>query len=194
MRFYFILLLALCLLPGIAHAADELEAHPGYVDLSAIETVSGREASIEVYLKGPILRLVAEASRLEEPELAEMLTRLKIIQLRGFPLRDDTDPQEISRVKEEIEKIAEQLESQRWEKVVRVREDNEHVYVYLKLQGEIITGLTVMVTESNDEIILVNIAGDIDPTQIGRIGRRFNITPLDSLHLDHEDLKTREKK
>ena len=75
-----------------------------------------------------------------------------------------------------------------------MRERHEHVDVYLKLKGEAIIGLTVIAGESNDEIILVNIAGDIDPAQIGRIGRRFNITPLDSLHLDHEDLKRREEK
>lgn len=192
MRCYSILLLALCLLPGIARAADELEAHPGYVDLTAIETISDEEASIEVYLKGPVLRLVAEATRHDEPELADMLTRLKIIQVRGFDLKPD--PEEVARVKKEIKNIAKQLESQGWEKVVRVRERHEHVDVYLKLKGEAIIGLTVIAGESNDEIILVNIAGDIDPAQIGRIGRRFNITPLDSLHLDHEDLKRREEK
>ena len=190
MRLNTLPLLALLLAPGLAMAGDRPEDHPGYVDLAALETVAGQDANIELYLKRPLLRLVAEASRHEEPELAHMLDGLEIIQVRGFDLFEDPGPEEAARVRSRIEAMGAGLESRGWDKVARVRERGEHIAVYVRMQDEDVVGLAVMTIESRDETILVNIAGDIDPEQIGRIGRRFDIKPLDSLGLDRRDLQT----
>jgi hypothetical protein len=63
--------------------------------------------------------------------------------------------------------------------VARIREDENEVYLYVKEHGEEIDGLTAMVISEEGEAVFVNIVGHIDPSQIGRIGRRFDIDELD---------------
>ncbi|MEX0601036.1 MAG: DUF4252 domain-containing protein, partial [Rhodothermales bacterium] len=75
---------------------------------------------------------------------------------------------------------AKELEAQGWETVVRVREEDQRVNVYMKVRDDVIAGLVVMVLEPDDEegAVFVNIVGDINPEQIGRIGRALDIDPL----------------
>ena len=51
--------------------------------------------------------------------------------------------------------------------------------------GRVIAGMVVMVVSpEDDETVFVNIVGQIDPEQIGRIGRKFDIDPLDEMTVD----------
>ena len=75
------------------------------------------------------------------------------------------------------------LKSQGWETVVRVREDGEDVNIQLKTRDNAIAGLVVLVTESGGESVFINIVGNISPKEIGRLGRALNIDPLEDLEL-----------
>lgn len=185
MRIYLCILCTLLAL-GSAQAAEKLEELPGYVDLSGIAIPEDAETSIEVYLKKPLLRLVAEASRSQEPEFAEMIDQIELISVGGFSVDDE----ELSRIRAQIAETVEKLENTGWEKVARVRERGEHLHVYLRVDGDEIVGLLVMGFEKEREAIFVNIVGHIDPAEIGRIGSRFNIAPLDSLRLGQAEPST----
>jgi hypothetical protein len=41
------------------------------------------------------------------------------------------------------------------------------------------------VNPGDDETFFVNIVGDINPQEIGRIGRKFDINPLDEMTVDY---------
>lgn len=175
------LLIAASLLLGTTSLAQAqnstlpLEREPGYVDLAAIETWFQADPIIEVNVKGALLKLVAEASRYEDPELADMLRQLKAVQVRGFSMRGVRRDQVETRAKE----LSKRLESQGWDTVVRVWDDGDQVDMFVKVNGDAIAGMMVMVTSPDeDESIFVNIVGQIDPEQIGRIGSKFNIDPL----------------
>lgn len=176
-----IVLLALGVVPGRAETA--VEKLPGYVDLSDLGLPPGTEATVEVNLRGAVLRLIGAASRTEEPGFAEVVDKLQLIRVQVFPLKD-LDP---TKVQERIAALGSRVEQQGWEKVVRVKEQDEQAHVYLKLNGEQIAGLLVMAVDKSDqggeEVVFVNIVGDIDPEQIGRIGQQLNISPLDSIKL-----------
>lgn len=165
---------------GTVWAQDRPEDDPGYVDLQTIERWFDAEPMIEVNIKGALLDLVAEASRYEDPDLASLLHKLQAIQVRGFSLRR-TDFRDIE---QQTSALAKRLESDGWDTVVRVREydDDERVDVYVRVNETAIAGMMVMVIDSyEDEAIFVNIVGEINPSEIGRIGRRFDIDPLDDL-------------
>jgi hypothetical protein len=168
--------------PGRAESA--VEQLPGYVDLSGLGLPAGTEATVEVNLRGALLRLIGAASRSEEPGFAEVVDKLQLIRVQAFPLKD----LEATTVQERIAALGSRVEQQGWEKVVRVKEQNEQAHVYLKLSGERIAGLLVMAVDKSgrggDEVVFVNIVGDIDPEQIGRLGQKLNISPLDSIRLD----------
>lgn len=166
--------------PDAVYAQNDVRADPGYLDLTSVEDWFDSEPWLEVNIKGALLSLITEASKAEDdPELTSILSKLKAIEVRGYPLRHA--------MFEDIDRrtglLAKRLEGQGWETVVRVRENEERVNVYLKSDGKTIAGLVVMVLDPSEDngAIFVNIVGDIDPQQIGRIGQKFNIDPLSDI-------------
>lgn len=149
---------------------------PGYVDFDAMKIFDGVESSIEVYLKGSLLVLVREAVKEDDPELGDLLSEIETVRVQVFPL----DGMDSERVMEKTSEMGRQLEKKGWEIAVRVREDDEQVHVYL-LPGknDNIAGMVVMVVEDDDEATFVNIVGNFDPSEIGRIGRSFHIDSMD---------------
>ena len=186
MRIY-LCMLSLLIAQGAARAGEDIEKMPGYVAFDEYITVpTETETSIEVYLKAPLLRMVSAATRREEPELAELIDGISLIRVQGFSVAAG----ELIRVREEIAALAARMEKDGWERVMRIREKDELIHVYLRTLGEEISGLLMMGFEELDEAVFVNIVGEIDPAQIGRLGSKFNIAPLDSLRLDRENAST----
>ena len=163
-------------LSGAAHAQNRLEDAPGYLDLGVFESWFGAAPTLEVNIKGPLLRLVAEASRYDDPDLAEMLAGLQAIQVIGFPLRRS----EFGDVARRAAAMADRLEAEGWDTVIRVRKEDEQVDMHVKVHDGEIAGMVVMVVQPGyDETVFLNIVGSIDPEQIGRLGRKFNIDHLE---------------
>ena len=84
--------------------------------------------------------------------------------------------------------VAEDLDAQQWQRIVRVREEQEHVDVYFRMSDDasLIHGITVMVSDSA-ESVLINIVGDISPDDINALATRFDIDELSNLEVDHEN-------
>jgi len=186
MRIY-LCLFSLLIALGTAGAGEKIEKMPGYVALDKYITIpTEAETSIEVFLKAPLLRMVSAATRGDEPELAEMIDGISLIRVQGFSV----EVENLARVREEIAALSSRMEENGWERVARIREGDELIHVYLKTSGEGVDGLMMMGFEEPDEVVFVNIVGDIDPAQIGRLGSKFNIAPLDSLRLDRKKAST----
>ena len=169
--FAFLLLLALP-----AQAQHDLTRQPGYLDLQSIEGWFDTEPTLEVNVKGALLKLVAEASRREDPELADLLHKLQAVQVRGFSPRSA----QLGDVERRVSELSRQLEQRGWDTVARVREHDEQVSMFVRTDGDLLAGLVVMVVSPGEnETVFVNIVGEIDPMQIGRIGRKFDIDVLD---------------
>ncbi len=161
---------------------DDLKNDPGYVDLDQFDGWFDEEPSIIVNIKGALLKLVAEASRFEDPELADLLHKLKAVQVRGFDLgyADYRDAEQRTRA------FAKSLEDKGWDTVVRVRDDDEHVHLHVRVHDGSIAGMKVVViSHDDDESFFLNIVGEINPEQIGRIGRKFDIEPLDGMTVEY---------
>ncbi|NNE34815.1 MAG: DUF4252 domain-containing protein [Rhodothermales bacterium] len=157
-------------------AQDRLQDDPGYVDVDRMNSWFDEEATVEVNVKGALLNMIAEASRYEDPDLARMLHRLKAIQVRAYELSSS----DFGRASGRLKDFGRSLEQDGWETVVRARQDDEHVEMYLRSRGDRITGMVVLgVDRSDAEAVMVNIVGEIDPDEIGRIGRKFNFGVLD---------------
>lgn len=164
----------------LAVAQDsDLRTEPGYLDLSSVDDWFDDEPWLEVNINGALLSLVSEASRGEDPELGEVLNKLKAIEVRGYQLA----PDQFEDIGRRTGQLARQLEDMGWQTVVRVRDNEERVNVYLKQNGNAIAGLVVMVVSPDDDngAIFVNLVGDINPKDIGRIGRKFDINPLEDI-------------
>jgi hypothetical protein len=150
---------------------------PGYVDLGAWAGLDTAESTVEVYIKEPILGLVARLAGEGDPELARVLSALKLIRVQTYSIGAARTPS----IKSEIEEIRKRLQKEHWETVVRAQEKNEQVHVFLKSAENKVNGLFIVAAEYGDEIAFVNIVGDIDLDSIARLGEKFDIPGLDSL-------------
>ena len=174
--------LVMLMATSAAWAQDDLESDPGYVNLDQFEEWFDEEPSIIVNIKGALLKLVAEASRYEDPDLADLLHKLKAVQVRGYRL----GWADFKGVERRANAFAKSLQAKGWDTVVRVRDDDEHVHVYVRVNDGVIAGMMVMVVSlDDDETYFLNIVGEINPEQIGRIGRKFDIEPLDGMTVDY---------
>lgn len=173
----------------IADADKEIKKHPGYVNFDEIEIPGDAEETVEVYVKGPLLKLIARVTEDDDPALADVLSKLLMIRVNTFSIdRDLAD-----KLKPKINKIEDRLKDQKWEKVVRVKDRHELVNIFIKLDNqERIVGVVVMAIEDEDEAVFVNIVGETDWRSLYKIGRKFDIDELEDL--DEDDFKGERRK
>jgi hypothetical protein len=162
--------------------AVDYTKHPGYVDFDALDIFSDEDAKVEVYLKQPMLNLMSKFIEHEDPELFEMFGKLMLVRVQVF----EASRELTAKFETESSKIVKTLDDKGWERVVRVREHDEQVYVYLKpSEGyEWIQGIVVIAIEDYDEAVFVNIVGDIHPDDIHRLGEHFDVEELDSIRYE----------
>lgn len=167
------------LLVSSIQAEDDIEIkkHPGYVNFDAIEIPGEAKETVEIFVRGPLLKLLARTSEREDPTLADVLSKLLLIKINTFTI----DSQTATELKPKISKIESDLQNQNWEKCVRVRKQGELVNVYLKFDQKRIVGLVVMAIDEDNEAVFVNIVGETDWQSIHKIGRKFDIDELKDL-------------
>ena len=165
----------LLFLSGAAGWAQKLSDQPGYVSIEELGIFPREDLSVEINLDGAILRMVAEATRGDDPAFAEVMSSLKSIQVRVFPLAGAKEDM----VRGKVDRAVRWLEDRGWSSMVRVRERGSESYIYLKKSGEQIVGLTILAIEAGDEAAMINIVGRIDPAQIGRLGQSLDIPQLE---------------
>ncbi len=167
---------------GVAAQDNAIRNHPGFFDFDVIPASIQIEPNVEINIKGALLRLAAEATTREDPELAEMLGKLKLIRVFTYENDGWTDEQR-GQFTDIARRIGGQLEEKGWDIVARVRDEDEQVFVYLREIEDLFEGMVVMVVEA-EEAVFVNITGTIDPAQVGRIGSRFDIDVLEDVRID----------
>ena len=171
----FLCLLLLAAAPALAQRSS------GYVDLKALGQLDRyfeRDATMEVNVEGALMRMVVAASRQEDPELAALLSRLDGVYVVGYrlPPHDMDDFDVLSK------RMGDSLRRNGWTVIVRYRDDKESTQLFAKMKDDQVQGMVVMSVEAgSDQAVFVNIVGDIDPEQIGRIGQKFQIGGMDRM-------------
>jgi hypothetical protein len=178
---------------SVAVGQEALERHPGYVDFGRLGVIPNQEPTVEVSLKGPLLKMLTGALSREDKDVAEVVARLEAIRVQVYPLElFDT-----AGYRDTMVRLAKRLESDGWEFIVKVRDRRDLAYVGLRTVDTRIVGLLVVAVEmgngvrsyhgdgdedyGGDEVAFVNIVGDIDLDKIGCLGDEFHLSPLDSI-------------
>jgi hypothetical protein len=92
---------------------------------------------------------------------------------------------DVDEIADSMAVLARDLDAQGWERVVRIREEEDHVDIYFRLStdADLIYGVAIMAA-SDDETVLVNIVGDISVEDLGALARRFDIDELSDIEID----------
>jgi hypothetical protein len=166
---------------GMAFAGDgeDVTKEPGYVDFGTLAIFGHKEADVEVLLEQTLLKAVGDMSG--DPELKAMLAKLKQIRVQSFAI----EPDKLEAIEKKTADVARKLESQGWSPMVKVVKPRlgERTYVYMKMSGSLIQGMTVMNVDPEDDASFVNIVGEIDPEQIGKLSQKFHLSGMDSVKI-----------
>ena len=152
--------------------AEDLSGHPGYADFGDLTGLSGVEPSVELSLGPALIRFVAAATRAEDSELADTLGKLQSINVSVF----DIPPDRIDSISARADEISRVLERSQWEPAVKVRSTDGSINLYMKTEAGVVQGMVVMIVEPGEDAIFLNIVGQIDPEQLGRVASRFGVS------------------
>ena len=148
---------------------------PGQVDFGKIAPVPGGEF-VEIQIKSNLLSLAAQVVEKQDPDAARLLRSVQLVHVNVVGLTDENRTEMEKRVRQ----IRHDLDAQGWEHNVVVQEkDGQDVGIYTKTRGgEALAGLAITVIEPKNEVVLINIVGDIRPEQVAALGEKLDIKPL----------------
>jgi len=160
-------LTALVSLPAMAQE-DSLKDLAGYVDFGELNSIFG-EPAVQISVGASLLGLVGSLSASEDPETAELFKRLKGVRVNVFETENMVDGA-VGLVKD----VSARLSELGWDSVVTVNSQDEQVRVFMMIRDNQVEGITVMALDDT-ESVFVNIIGNINPDQLGKVMNNFDI-------------------
>lgn len=146
---------------------EELQELPGYVEFGELTSVYG-EPKVMINIGGSLLKFMSAATK-NDPEASALFQGLKGVRINVYSTEGQTGPG-----LEQLTKVKSMLLDQDWEPIVQVKEAEEEVQIFMKLDGEAVQGLVVMAVDG-DEAVFINIIGMIDPAKLEQVMDQFDV-------------------
>jgi hypothetical protein len=127
------------------------------------------EPSVEIDLNSAMLAFVSQAAEASGTDAAGALDGLKNVRVRVY--EELTDANAVAAFVDESSRA---LDRAGWQRAVYVADDEDKVRMYVKTQGQNVSGMTLMVVD-DEEAVFVNIDGTIDPAQLGRLAGMMGV-------------------
>ena len=167
---------------AITNAQDDAQYknEPGYVDFSSLISFHKGDDVTEVFLDSQLLKMMSKMSGKDEPEMKNLLTGLKLVRVYSFEV-----PQESrTNLKDRIGDVDKKLIDKNWIRIIKVKEKEEYTNVYIKSanNGDNVVGLAVISLDDGGEASFVNIVGQINMDNLGRLSDKFNIPMMFKNH------------
>ena len=159
---------------------DKLIDNPGYLNLDELIANNEQYITSEVYLQNYILKMIAKVTRKTEPEFAKMLSSIQLIRVMEFEFDEEGDNSN----RAVGERLINQLSHEKWDTLVRSRDDDENVNISIQSDREDHIYALAIVSVKDDELSIVNVVGDIDLEMLARLGEQFNIDSLEDFDED----------
>ena len=149
---------------------------PGEVDFGQFAELAGNAKYVDIQVSHTLISLASHFVQKEQPEVASLLRSVELVRLNVIGLNDENRDEMVKRVRE----IRVRLDQQGWQRVVVVQQKSgEDVGIYVKTgAGDAIQGVVLTVLDGKQEAVLVNIVGDIKPSQISALGEALDIDAL----------------
>lgn len=176
--------LALFLLAIAAHPAAA-QGSLGVYPVEDLGILDPSNLEVDINLEGSTLKIAAGAMKDQDPRLQELVSNLTRVRVQVGSI--ETMDQRI--VADQISAAVAQLEAQGWVPVIRVVTEDEQIYVFsIDGSGGNIAGLTALINDGEEEAVVANLAGVIDPVLLGSMISHLGEIDFDQFKLgDHDD-------
>lgn len=108
----------------------------------------------------------------EDAKAKNLLERMKGVYIRSLEFAKEGEY-----AMADIDAVRNKLTSMNWSPVVDVKSKRETTGIYVKTDGKTISGLVILAAEPR-ELTLVNIVGNIDPSELQALGGKFGIPSI----------------
>jgi hypothetical protein len=152
----------------VAAQEDALRDLPGYVDFGGLNSIYG-EPKVNISIGEGLLKFLFPIVKHEDPDAAALFSRLKGVRVSVYATGGDA-----AAALEQVSSVKRSLTGSNWAPVVQVNEDGEQVQVFMKMNGEVMDGLTLMAVDS-EEAVFINVIGQIDPAELARVMDKFDV-------------------
>lgn len=154
-----------------------LVTHQGLAQTSSekFTQLIGAEPQVEINLGPTMLGLLSAATNNKEQGIAAILSTLKGINVTVFDIENLANKEKINSIRSTINKYAESKVSEGYEKIAVVKEDDSLVYILAKTEGEHFKSLSIFALDDDDELVLIDINGNIHISQIGDLMKHFDV-------------------
>jgi len=149
---------------------------PGQADFGKFTPPGSGGQFVEIQVNSNLLSLAAQVVEKQQPDAAKLLRSVQLVHVNVVGLTDGNRAELEKRVRQ----IRHDLEAQGWDHTVAVQEkDGQDVGIYTKTRGgEALAGLVITVIQPKEQVVLINIVGDIRPEQVAALGDKLDIKPL----------------
>ena len=136
-------------------------SNEGYANLDS-PGMSETDRTMSLSLGPTTLRFAARFLD-DDPETQALLRSLDGVRVRIYEVTGDNE-----RIVRNFERMGGKLDNDGWKPIMLVHEEGELVQMYAKPSDAGIQGLTI-VSADGDEVVVVNVMGDIDPANFGDV-------------------------
>jgi hypothetical protein len=166
----------LCVAMSAAVWAEELL--PGQVDFGVFSPPKGGGEFVEVNLPASLISLGARLVEKDEPDVAQLLTGLKLVRVNVVGLDDENRGE----IQKRAQKLRQNLANKGWERIVVAQQKGQDVGIFVKMADKgAVQGLVAVVTDGNQHAVFVNVVGDIKPEQVALLGDKLHLDPLKNI-------------
>jgi hypothetical protein len=164
------------MLSSFGAVAQVGRSHPGYYPIEEMSVLAPDEIEVSVDLQGAMLQLAAGALQQDDqdPDIAALVSKLERVRV----LVGEPEVQDTAGIAARFDDAIAKMVSSGWGKILSVEQDEDERVVLLARESEdTIVGLTVLVSDGGEEVVLVNIVGTIDPELLGRVVAKADAIP-----------------
>ena len=194
-----ILLIFLMLIASNTYPQEKTDysKYAGYVDFGNISKYMTGDNVKEVNLDANLLNMLSKMGGEKDTSFKSVVSGLKLIRVNSFGVNAANENQ----IKDLIASVDKSLMSKNWQRIVKVKENGEYTNVYVLPSNDYENFLGLCVTsidskKKNDkeatEATFVNIVGNINMSQLGKLGDKFNFPAMNKMMKEKKE-KDKEK-
>ena len=170
-------LLIIFTLAAQAQTKTDYSKESGYFDYSQFTSFKSGEATTEVYLEEPLLKMVAKMADGKKEGVGKLISSLKLVRVNEFNLAEN----EVEKTSSAIESMSKELLDKNWERIIKTKQKNNFVNVFVKPSNESYSGLVITMLDKKGKATFVNIVGLIDLETIGKLSEELKIPGLNKI-------------